>query len=320
MLHNTTLSFIGSGTMAEAMIRGLLHRRLIVPERILASGPRPERGEELQRQYGVRWTTDNREAAQGADIVVLSVKPQVLPGVLSELAGTLQPEQLVLSIVAGARIEYIARVLNHEAIVRAMPNTPAQIGEGMSVWTATPAVTPQQREQARWLLSALGKELFVHDEDSIDMATAVSGTGPTYVFLVMEALVDAAVHLGFSRRVAQELVIQTVIGSALFARESGKHLAELRNMVTSPGGTSAEAIYQLEKGGLRTVISKAVWAAYQKSRLLGEMVGAGRPRPISPLESPGLTHWNSSGADRPAQTWGNAGRVLEADPTARPLK
>ncbi|MCS7178693.1 MAG: pyrroline-5-carboxylate reductase [Anaerolineae bacterium] len=298
MLHDTTLAFIGSGTMAEAMIRGLLHRHLITPERIIASGPRPERGEELHQRYGIRWTTDNREAARAADIVVLSVKPQVLPLVLVELAGTIRPEQLVLSIVAGARIEYIARALNHEAIVRVMPNTPAQIGEGMSVWTATPAVTEAQQEQTRWLLSALGKELSVHDEDSIDMATAVSGTGPTYVFLVMEALVDAAVHLGFSRRIAQELVTQTVIGAALFARESGKHLAELRNMVTSPGGTSAEAIYQLEKGGLRTVISKAVWAAYQKSKLLGEMVGAGRPRPLSPLESPGLSNMNHTGAHR----------------------
>jgi len=296
MLDQLTVSFIGSGTMAEAMIRGLLNRHPIAPERIIASGPRPERGEELQRRYGVRWTTDNREAAHAADIVVLSIKPQVLPGVLMELSGTLRPDQWVLSIVAGARIEYIAHALNHRAIVRVMPNTPAQIGEGMSVWTATPEVTEGQREQTCLLLSALGKELFVHDEDSIDMATAVSGTGPTYIFLVMEALIDAAVHLGFSRRVAQELVIQTVIGSALFARESGKHLAELRNMVTSPGGTSAEAIYQLEKGGMRTVISKAVWAAYQKSKLLGEMVGAGRPRPLSPLESPGLSGLNHSGS------------------------
>lgn len=299
MLNDVTLAFIGSGTMAEAMIRGLLHRQLIAPERIIASGPRPERGEELHQRYGIRWTTRNPEAAQAADIVVLSVKPQVLPGVLAELGGVIRPEQLVLSIVAGARIEYIAQALNHHAIVRVMPNTPAQIGEGMSVWTATPQVTEVQREQARVLLSALGRELAVHDEDSIDMATAVSGTGPTYVFLVMEALVDAAVHLGFSRRVAQELVTQTVIGAALFARESGKHLAELRNMVTSPGGTSAEAIYQLEKGGLRTVISKAVWAAYQKSRLLGEMVGSGRPRPLSPLESPGLANMNHSGLNRP---------------------
>ena len=141
MLKDSVLAFIGSGTMAEAMIRGLLGKKLIAPERIIASGPRPERGKELEERYGVRWTTDNKEAAQAADIVVLSIKPQVLPVVLDELRGLLRPEQLVFSIVAGARIETISRGLKHRAIVRVMPNTPAQIGEGMSVWTATPEVT-----------------------------------------------------------------------------------------------------------------------------------------------------------------------------------
>lgn len=288
MLSNTTLAFIGSGIMAEAMIKGILNNHLTDPSRIIASGPRPERGRELEQLYGVRGTTNNKEAVQAGQIVVLSIKPQVLPAVLDELRGLIHPYQLVFSIVAGARTETIARGLQHRAIVRVMPNTPAQIGAGMSVWTATPEVTAEQRAQARAILQALGKEIYVEDEDALDMATAVSGTGPTYVFLMMEALVEAAVHLGFSRRVAMDLVIQTVLGSALFARESGMHLAELRNMVTSPGGTSAEAIYQLEKGGLRTIISKAVWAAYQKSRLLGEMSSKRGLRSISPLESPGI--------------------------------
>lgn len=288
MLSNTTLAFIGSGIMAEAMIKGILNNDLTDPSRIIASGPRPERGRELEQRYGVRGTTNNKEAAQAGQIVVLSIKPQVLPAVLEELRGLIRPYQLVFSIVAGARTETIARGLEHRAIVRVMPNTPAQIGAGMSVWTATPEVTAEQRAQARAILQALGKEVYVEDEDALDMATAVSGTGPTYVFLMMEALVEAAVHLGFSRRVAMDLVIQTVLGSALFARESGMHLAELRNMVTSPGGTSAEAIYQLEKGGLRTIISKAVWAAYQKSRLLGEMSSKRGLRSTSPLESPGI--------------------------------
>jgi pyrroline-5-carboxylate reductase len=288
MLNDTTLAFIGSGIMAEAMIKGILNKELTDPRRIIASGPRPERGRDLEERYRVRGTTDNKEAAQAGDIVVLSIKPQVLPLVLDELRGLIHPQQLVFSIVAGARIETIAQGLQHRAIVRVMPNTPAQIGEGMSVWTATPEVTEEQRAQAQALLQALGKEIYVEDEDALDMATAVSGTGPTYVFLMMEALVEAAVHLGFSRRVARKLVIQTVLGSALFARESGRHLAELRNMVTSPGGTSAEAIYQLEKGALRTIISKAVWAAYQKSRLLGEMSAKKGLRSTSPLESPGI--------------------------------
>ncbi len=168
---------------------------------------------------------------------------------------------------------------DHETIIRAMPNTPAQIGEGMTVWTASSAVTESHFAQARTILTAMGKELYVEEEGELDMAPAVSGTGPTYVFLLMEALVDAAVHLGFSRRDARELVIQTVEGSVKYAAQSDHHLARMRNLVTSPGGTSAEAIYQLEKGGMRTVLSKAVWAAYQKSRLLGE-------RAEEPLEAP----------------------------------
>jgi pyrroline-5-carboxylate reductase len=268
-LDGMAVAFIGSGTMAEAMIQVLINKGLIEPARISASGPREERARELNARYGVLGTTDNREATEAADIVVLSVKPQVLPTVLRELKGGIYPQGLVLSIVAGMRIETIVSGLQHPAVVRAMPNTPAQIGEGMTVWTASQGVDEIQREQARAVLRAMGQEIYVEDEGMLDMATAVSGTGPTYVFLMMEALTDAAVHLGFSRRVAEQLVTQTVLGSVMFTRETDRHLAEMRNMVTSPGGTSAEAIYQLEKGGLRTVLSKAVWAAYQKSRLLG---------------------------------------------------
>jgi pyrroline-5-carboxylate reductase len=270
LLAGKALAFIGSGTMAEAMIQVLVRKALVAPAHICASGPRQERGEELSRRYGVVGTTDNREAAEAADVVVLSVKPQVLPVVLSELNGLIFPGALILSIVAGMDIDTITSGLRHHAVVRAMPNTPAQIGEGMTVWTASGHVNQAQRAQARAILRAMGHEVYVADEDMLDMATAVSGTGPTYVFLMMEALTDAAVHLGFSRRVAEELVTQTVLGSAKFARHSSRHLAEMRNMVTSPGGTSAEAIYQLEKGSLLTVLSKAVWAAYQKSKLLGQ--------------------------------------------------
>lgn len=269
LLSGKALAFIGSGTMAEAMIQVLVRKELVAPAHIYASGPRGERARELNQRYGVVGTTDNREATEAADAVVLSVKPQVLPTVLNELEGLIYPDAWILSIVAGVRIEAIASGLRHKAVVRAMPNTPAQIGQGMTVWTASPGVSEIQRAQAAAILQAMGREIYVEEEDMLDMATAVSGTGPTYVFLMMEALTDAAVHLGFSRRVAEELVTQTVLGAASFARESNRHLAEMRNMVTSPGGTSAEAIYQLEKGGLRTVLSKAVWAAYQKSRLLG---------------------------------------------------
>ncbi|CAN5165099.1 pyrroline-5-carboxylate reductase [soil metagenome] len=269
-LSRTRLAFIGGGTMAEAMIRGILERRLVPPSRVQVSGPRRERRAELAKRFSIRAVASNAEAARGAQVVVLSVKPQMLQAVMRDLRGKLTADQLVLSIVAGGTTRALRVGLDHAAIVRAMPNTPAQVAMGVSVWWATPSVVADQRERVRAILAALGEELEVDDEDEVAMATAVSGTGPTYVFLLMEALVDAGVHLGFSRRVAEELVLRTVEGSALFARRSGRHLAELRNMVTSPGGTSASAIYQLEKGGLRTVLSKAVYAAYQRTRQLGD--------------------------------------------------
>ncbi|MDY6874993.1 MAG: pyrroline-5-carboxylate reductase [Chloroflexota bacterium] len=278
-LQGLRLAVVGSGTMAEAMIQALLRAGEVTPEQIFASGPRVQRGEELQIRYGVRVTTDNVTAASGADIVVLAVKPQVLLPVLTELRGHVQSTALVFSIVAGMPIATICAGLDHTAVVRTMPNTPAQIGEGMTVWTAAPVVTEPQRAQAQAILQTMGLEMYVTHEDMLNMATAVSGTGPTYVFLLMEALVDAAVHLGFSRRQARLLVAQTVLGSVKFAQGSDLHLAQLRNMVTSPGGTSAEAIYQLEKGGMRTILSKAIWAAYKKSRLLGE-------RAQQPVEGP----------------------------------
>lgn len=268
-LRTTRLAFVGGGTMAEAMVRGILERKLVTPARVTVSGPRRERRAELAKTYRVKALASNVEAARQADVVVISVKPQVLPRVMAELRGKLADEQLVLSIVAGASSDALRAGLDHASIVRAMPNTPAQVAMGVTVWWATSSVSGGQRERTRAILSALGEELEVEQEDQVDMATALSGTGPSYVFLLMEALVDAGVHLGFSRRVAEELVLRTVEGSALFARRSGRHLAELRNMVTSPGGTSAAALYQLEKGGLRTVLSKAVYAAYLRTRELG---------------------------------------------------
>jgi len=290
------LSFIGCGVMAEAIIAGLLSKNLVKPEQVVGSHPRSERREELQEKYGIRVFENNREAVghhtraasvgttvaehatsasdkeAGSSIVMLTVKPQRLSAILAELREVVQPHQLVISIVAGARVETIADALQNRSIARAMPNTPAQIGEGMTVWTATPEVDEAQQAQIHAVFGALGSEMHVEEERMIDMATALSATGPTYTFLMMEALIDAGVHMGFSRHVAEELVLQTMLGSVLFARESRKHPAELRNMVTSPGGTSAEAIYQMEKGGLRTVLSKAVWAAYQKATALGKKV------------------------------------------------
>jgi len=257
------------------MIAGLLRRQLVARTQIVGSHPRPARREELQTHYGIRMVESNAEAARRTDpaaasVVVVAVKPQRVGRVLQEVKESLAPEQLLLSVVAGTRIETIDNELGgHHGVVRAMPNTPAQIGQGMTAWTATPEVSERQLEAVRALLGALGREMHVENENMIDMATALSATGPTYIFMMMEALVDAGVHMGFSRHVAEELVTQTMLGSVLFARETHKHPAELRNMVTSPGGTSAEAIYQMEKGSLRTVLSKAVYAAYQRAVALG---------------------------------------------------
>ncbi len=277
MFTGVTLAFIGSGNMGEAMIHGLLKQKMLAPEQIIAADPREAHLEELVGRYGVQSTTNNLEAATRADILVLSVKPQVLDHVLPEVRGGARTCSLVLSIVAGAPIKMIADGLANANVVRVMPNTPARIGQGISVWTATAEVPGQQREQARGLLRALGEEIYVEDEDYLNMATALSGTGPAYVFLFMEAMIDAGVHMGFSRHVAEKLVLQTVRGSVEYAAQTGLHPAVLRNEVTSPGGTSAEAIYHLEKGSLRTVVARAIWAAYRRS------VGLGGGRKVSRL-------------------------------------
>jgi pyrroline-5-carboxylate reductase len=278
-LHDVPIAFIGTGAMGEAMIGGLLRHELVEPGAVTAADRRPERLKEVRDLFHVHTTRDNRIAVRKARIVVLSVKPQVLSAVCADLKGVLRPKTLVVSIVAGARIASMAAGPGHNANVPTMPNTPAQVGEGMTVWTATEAVSDAQREQAGAILGALGKQLYVHDEEFLDKATAVSGSGPAYVFLLMEALIDAAVHLGWSRADAREMVIQTVRGAAMFAERSPVHPAEMRNLVTSPGGTSADAIYQLDKGGFRTVLSKAVLAAYQRSVALGAQADAAAQAP-----------------------------------------
>lgn len=265
------VAFIGAGAMAEAMLAGLLARGVLPAHDLAASHPREGRRQEIAARYGVRVHAENTEAARGADLVVLTVKPQVIRTALAELRPIITPDQVVLSIAAGVPLAVITGGLGgHEAVARAMPNTPAQIGQGVTVWTTTTGVTEAQRAMIATVLGALGDAHAVADEKLVDMATALSGTGLTYVLLVMEALIDAGVHLGFSRHLAEQLVIQTMAGSVAFAKQSHKHPAELRNLVTSPGGTSAEAIYQMEKGGLRTVLSKAVYAAYQRTVTLRE--------------------------------------------------
>jgi pyrroline-5-carboxylate reductase len=265
------IAFVGPGVMAEAMIAGLINQNVVPSGSIVVSGPSAARVDELAERHAIVSMTDNTVAVEDADVVVLAVKPQRLDHVMVDLRGTLRASALVLSIVAGAPIDKMAAGLDHDAIVRSMPNTPAQIGEGITVWTAAEAVSDEQKEMAREILAAFGDEVFLDEERFLDMATALSGTGPAYVFLFMEAMVDAGVHLGFSRRVAEILVAKTVRGSVDFYSRPDDpiHLARLRNQVTSPGGTSAAALYYLEKAGFRTAISRAIWAAYERSRELG---------------------------------------------------
>ncbi len=269
MFADQTIAFIGAGIMGEAMIRGLLNQKIVTPEQIIASDPWEERLATLKAQYAIHVTTKNIEAAEAGQVVVLSIKPQTLDKVLPDIRGHLRRRDLLLSILAGTPIRKLANGAAHTAVVRAMPNTPAQIGQGITVWTATPEVDDTHKQQAQAILGSLGEEIFMDDERYLDMATALSGTGPAYVFMVMEAMIDAGVHLGFSRHIATRLVFQTMLGSVEYAAQSGKHVAELRNQVTSPGGTTASALYHLEKGGLRTVLSRGIWAAYERSVELG---------------------------------------------------
>ena len=264
------IAFIGGGTMAEAILNGVLKKKLTTPADVAVVEPVEARRTYLSKQYGVTVTDDAKTAAATGDIVVLAVKPQDLPTAMAGFKGTLVASQAVLSIVAGVKINAIRTGLSHDAVIRVMPNTPAQIGAAASVWTATPEVSAERLDDARSLLQAIGEEVQVADEKYVDMATGLSGSGPAYVFMFIESLTDAGVHVGLPREMSAKLAVQTVIGSAQLVQQSGRHPAELRNMVTSPGGTTAEGTLVLEGSGFRASVIEAVEAAYEKALLLGE--------------------------------------------------
>ena len=270
MLEHEKITIIGPGVMGEAMGKSLLAVGDMKPDQITMAGPRKERLSSLQDEYGFTTSGDNRSAVEGAEIIILAVKPQTVQSVMEDIDGALDSSSLVISIVAGTTLSALSEGTSHAAIVRSMPNTPAQVAQGITVWTAMPAVNGRQLEQTRAVLGAFGEEIYVEDEDYLDMATALSGTGPAYAFLFMEAMVDAGVHLGFPRRIAEQLVVQTLKGAVAFYEHSPRHMARLRNQVTSPGGTSAAALYYLEKAGFRTALSRAIWAAYERSVQLGQ--------------------------------------------------
>lgn len=262
-------TFIGAGAMAEAIISGILHNKLANPEQIIAAEPLTERRSYIEKQYAVRTTPDNLDALNKTDIVVLCVKPQVFPLISQKIKDLIPSKAFILSIIAGLSIQSIQNGLNHTKVARVMPNTPAQIGSGMSVWTISKEISDIQKELTQKILASLGKEIFVEEEKFIDMATAISGSGPAYVYLFLEALIDAGVQIGLSRSMAEAMAAQTILGSMEYFLQSNNHPAQLRNKVTSPAGTTAAAIYQLEKEGLRTAVTNAVLAAYQRCLELG---------------------------------------------------
>jgi pyrroline-5-carboxylate reductase len=265
-----TLAFLGAGNMAEALIKGLLRAEVAAPQEILCSARRKERGDELASRYGVQFTRSNAEAAERADIVILSVKPQVMNHLLAEIAPSLDASKLVISIAAGVPIEAIERKVGHGVrIVRTMPNTPALVGAGATALSAGSHATASDLDQAKALFDAVGKSVVV-DEPLLDAVTGLSGSGPAYIFLIIEALSDAGVKVGLARRTAQELAAQTVLGSAKLLIETGEHPGRLKDQVTSPGGTAIAGLHTLEAGGLRTTLMDAVEAATNRARELGQ--------------------------------------------------
>ncbi len=267
-MTETTYSIIGGGTMGTTFGRALIANQLAAPEDITFAEVDAGRRKTLSESIGSRVTERAEDAVAGARVIFMAVKPQDFPSVGKALQGLILPEQLVVSIMAGVPIQSLRDHLGHRTVVRAMPNTPAQIGRGITVWTAPSEVSEEQRSHVQTLLATMGREVYVTDEGQIDLATAVSGSGPGFVFLLLEALVDGAVQIGMRRELAAELVYQTVLGSAAYALESDLHTSELRDMVTSPGGTTAAGLYAMEAAGVRAGTISAIVAAYQRTQEL----------------------------------------------------
>ncbi len=264
------IGIIGGGFMGEAFLRGILRAEVAAPGDVAVAEVVPARRAQLS-EHGIRVTDDAESACIGADVVILAVKPQDLPAAAEALTGKFGRDAVVVSIAAGVRLDDLRRHTGHRAAVRVMPNLPAAIGAGAAVYYAAPDVTAAQRAHLEQVLGAVATGYVeVHSDDEVDLATAVHGSGPGYVYLMIEAMVDAAVRQGMKRSDALKLVLSTVRGSAEYAMETGQHPAALRNQVTSPGGTTAAGLAELEAAGFRTAIDSAVEAAYERARELGE--------------------------------------------------
>lgn len=260
-----TVAIVGGGVMGEAILGGAIDRGVLAAEEVTVVELLAERREALAERYGVATTGEAGDVLAGASLILLAVKPQEFRKLTARLRG----DALLLSIMAGVRIETLAAHFGHDRIVRVMPNTPAAINQGMSVWTATETVDEAQRETVRGLLGAIGRELAVDDEGKLDMATALSGSGPAYVFLFIEALIDAGVAIGLTAEEAEAMTMQTLAGAAAYAQVSEFSPAELRERVTSKGGTTAAGLQELDRGEFRELLAACVRAACERSRELG---------------------------------------------------
>jgi pyrroline-5-carboxylate reductase len=263
------LSILGGGFMGEAIIGQVIARGVASPESVRVCEIHAGRRDYLSGRYKVAACAEYGPVVEHSDALVLAVKPQDFPRAAEGLHRHLDPEQLVISIMAGVRMQNIGDALARHHVVRVMPNLPATVGEAFSIWTAMEEVSEEQRAAVKTLLGAFGKEMYTTEEKMLDIATAVSGSGPGYVMLLLEALIDGAVHIGLRREVATEMVLQTVLGAVRWVQETGRHPAELRGQVASAGGTTVEGLLALERHGVRAAIVEAVIAGFEKSRMLG---------------------------------------------------
>lgn len=264
------IGIIGGGFMGEAFLRGLLRAEVAAPGDIAVAELVPARRAQLA-EHGVRVTDDVESACIGADVVLLAVKPGDLGDAANSMRAGIGPNAVLVSIAAGVKLSAVQRSSGHRASVRVMPNLPAAIGAGAAVYFAASEVTAEQRAQVRRVLDAVATVVIeVADDEAVDLATAVHGSGPAYIYLVIESLIDAAVRLGMKRTDATALVLATVAGSARYAIETGLHPAVLRNAVTSPGGTTAAGLAELEAASMRFAFDEAVQAGFDRAQEVGE--------------------------------------------------
>jgi pyrroline-5-carboxylate reductase len=274
VLTNKKIGFIGGGNMAEAIVKGLLSASFISAKNIIVSEPSKSKREALQKDYKVKVTADNLELVKKCDVVVLAVKPQILNSVLHDIRSLVDSDKLIISVAAGVPISIIDGILSGNEnkkfnVVRTMPNTPALVQEGVTAIASGKHVSKKAIKIVHRIFEAVGLTVDV-EEGHLDAVTGLSGSGPAYIFMIIEALSDAGVKMGLSREVANTLTLQTILGSAKLAQETGKHPGQLKDMVTSPAGTTIAGLHALEDGGIRTTIMNAVEEATLRSRELGD--------------------------------------------------